>query len=81
VQVGLERRDAGVKACAVDLQVLHDTLDVVARFGERDAFDPVDGAAELAALLKEYRGSYIMAFAGYNAYLIGWLVTFLISSM
>ena len=25
------------------------------------------GAAELAALLKEYRGSYIMAFAGYNA--------------
>ena len=25
------------------------------------------GAAELAALLKEYHGSYIMAFAGYNA--------------
>jgi soluble lytic murein transglycosylase len=25
------------------------------------------GAAELAALLKEYRGSYIMSFAGYNA--------------
>ena len=25
------------------------------------------GSAELAALLKEYRGSYIMAFAGYNA--------------
>ena len=25
------------------------------------------GAAEVAALLKEYRGSYIMAFAGYNA--------------
>jgi soluble lytic murein transglycosylase len=25
------------------------------------------GAAELTALLKEYKGSYIMAFAGYNA--------------
>jgi soluble lytic murein transglycosylase len=25
------------------------------------------GAAELAALLQEYRGSYIMSFAGYNA--------------
>jgi soluble lytic murein transglycosylase len=25
------------------------------------------GAAEVAALLKEYRGSYVMAFAGYNA--------------
>jgi soluble lytic murein transglycosylase len=25
------------------------------------------GAAELAALLKEYRGSHIMTFAGYNA--------------
>ena len=25
------------------------------------------GAAEVAALLQEYRGSYIMAFAGYNA--------------
>ena len=25
------------------------------------------GAAEVAALLQEYRGSYIMTFAGYNA--------------
>jgi soluble lytic murein transglycosylase len=25
------------------------------------------GAAELAALLQEYRGSYVMAFAAYNA--------------
>src|SRR5262249_53439098 len=25
------------------------------------------GAAELAALLREYRGNYIMSFAGYNA--------------
>ena len=25
------------------------------------------GAAELAALLREYRGSYVMAFAAYNA--------------
>jgi soluble lytic murein transglycosylase len=34
-------------------------------------FDPVYniqiGAAEAAALLKEYRGSYLMTFAGYNA--------------
>ena len=38
---------------------------------DRLVFDPVYniqiGAAEAAALLKEYRGSYIMTFAGYNA--------------
>jgi soluble lytic murein transglycosylase len=38
---------------------------------DRLAFDPVYniqiGAAEAAALLKEYGGSYIMTFAGYNA--------------
>ena len=38
---------------------------------ERLVADPVYntqmGAAELAALLREYRGSYIMSFAGYNA--------------
>ena len=50
--------------------------DTAKRFGvaydwNRLLSDPVYntqmGAAELAALLKEYRGSYIMAFAGYNA--------------
>ena len=49
--------------------------DTAKRFGvaydwKRLVSDPVYtqmGAAELAALLKEYRGSYIMAFAGYNA--------------
>jgi hypothetical protein len=50
--------------------------DTAKRFGvaydwNRLVSDPVYntqmGAAELAALLKEYRGSYIMAFAGYNA--------------
>jgi soluble lytic murein transglycosylase len=50
--------------------------DTAKRFGvgydwKRLVSDPVYnmqmGAAELAALLKEYHGSYIMAFAGYNA--------------
>jgi soluble lytic murein transglycosylase len=31
------------------------------------AYNTQMGAAEVAALLKEYRGSYIMTFAGYNA--------------
>jgi soluble lytic murein transglycosylase len=50
--------------------------DTAKRFGvaydwDRLVTDPVYntqmGAAEVAALLKEYRGSYIMTFAGYNA--------------
>ena len=50
--------------------------DTAKRFGvaydwDRLVSDPVYntqmGAAEVAALLKEYRGSYIMTFAGYNA--------------
>jgi peptidoglycan lytic transglycosylase len=50
--------------------------DTAKRFGvmydwDRMVSDPVYntqmGAAELSALLKEYRGCYIMAFAGYNA--------------
>jgi peptidoglycan lytic transglycosylase len=50
--------------------------DTAKRFGvaydwERMVSDPVYntqmGAAELSALLKEYNGSYIMTFAGYNA--------------
>jgi soluble lytic murein transglycosylase-like protein len=50
--------------------------DTAKRFGvaydwNRLVSDPVYntqmGAAEVAALLQEYRGSYIMAFAGYNA--------------
>jgi soluble lytic murein transglycosylase len=50
--------------------------DTAKRFGvtydwNRLVSDPICntqmGAAEVAALLKEYRGSYIMTFAGYNA--------------
>jgi soluble lytic murein transglycosylase-like protein len=50
--------------------------DTAKRFGiafdwKRLVSDPVYntqmGAAEVAALLKEYRGSYVLAFAGYNA--------------
>jgi soluble lytic murein transglycosylase len=50
--------------------------DTAKRFGvaydwKRLVSDPVYntqmGAAELAALLREYRGSHIMTFAGYNA--------------
>src|SRR5262249_27196697 len=43
VQIRLDRGGAGAEPCAVDLQILHDPLDVVARLGERDALDPVDG--------------------------------------
>ena len=54
MQVGLDRRGAGAEARAVDLQVLHDALDVVARLGERDALDPIDrvdlGIARIAVL-------------------------------
>ena len=51
----------------------HDTAKRVgvAYSWDRLVSDPVYntqmGAAEVAALLKEYRGSYIMTFAGYNA--------------
>jgi soluble lytic murein transglycosylase len=51
----------------------HDTAKRVgvAYNWDRLVSDPVYntqmGAAEVAALLKEYRGSYIMTFAGYNA--------------
>src|SRR5216683_7575934 len=43
VQVRLDRGGAGAEPRAVDLQILHDPLDVVARLGERDALDPVGG--------------------------------------
>ena len=33
----------------------------------RDVQKPGTGAAEVSALLKDYRGSYVMTFAGYNA--------------
>src|SRR6266404_433173 len=42
MQVGFDRRGDVGEALAVDLQVLHDTLDVVARLGERNALNPID---------------------------------------
>src|SRR5215813_9251564 len=33
---------AAAKTCAIDLQVFHNPRDIVARFGDRDALDPVD---------------------------------------
>ena len=54
MQVGLHSRGAGAEARAVDLQVLHDTLRIVARLSEWDAFDPIDridfGIARIAVL-------------------------------
>jgi hypothetical protein len=43
MQVGFYRRGSIAKAPAVDLQVLHDALDVVARFGKGNALNPIDG--------------------------------------
>ena len=43
MQVWLDRRGVLAEARAVDLQVLHHPLDVVARLGEWNALDPVDG--------------------------------------
>jgi hypothetical protein len=33
---------AGVKSDTINLQILHYALDVVARFGKRNAFYPID---------------------------------------
>src|SRR5450759_381602 len=48
-------RRAGVETDTIDLQVLHHALDVVACFGERNAFHPIDrihlGIARIAVLL------------------------------
>src|SRR6476646_4745908 len=35
-------RDASIKTDTIDVQVLHDALDVVSRFGERNTFHPID---------------------------------------
>jgi hypothetical protein len=42
VYVGLSDRGISVEARAVDLQVLHYTLHIVASLGDWDALDPVD---------------------------------------
>ena len=41
-QVRLDEERVLAEPRAIDLHVLHDALDVVARLGERDALDPVD---------------------------------------
>src|SRR5262245_55377248 len=58
-QVGLDQEPrAAAEAHAIDLQVLHDALDVVARLRKRNAFDPVDridlGIARIAVLLDPF---------------------------
>jgi hypothetical protein len=59
VQVGLHRRGAGAEPRAIDLQVLHDTLHIVARLSGWDAFDPIDrinlGIARIAVLGYPFR--------------------------
>src|SRR6516165_2642024 len=43
MQVGLDQElRAAAETDAVDLKILQHALDVIARFGERDALDPVD---------------------------------------
>ena len=74
---GFDQRDRSSANAVGLMQVTpeagHDTAKRVgvAYNWDRLVSDPVYntqmGAAEVAALLKEYRGSYIMTFAGYNA--------------
>src|SRR6266481_1858204 len=56
---GLRRHlHAGVKTNTIDLQILHDALNVVSRFGKWDAFDPIHrvhvGIARIAVLLDPF---------------------------
>ena len=74
---GFDQRDMSPAKAVGLMQVTPEAgRDTAKRFGvaydwNRLVSDPVYntqmGAAEVAALLKEYRGSYIMTFAGYNA--------------
>jgi soluble lytic murein transglycosylase len=74
---GFDQRDKSPAKAVGLMQVTPEAgRDTAKRFGiaydwNRLLLDPVYntqmGAAEVAALLKEYRGSYVMAFAGYNA--------------
>ena len=74
---GFDQRDMSPAKAVGLMQVTPEAArDTAKRFGAsydwtRLVSDPVYntqmGSAELAALLKEYRGSYIMTFAGYNA--------------
>jgi soluble lytic murein transglycosylase len=74
---GFDQRDKSPANAVGLMQVTPEAgRDTAKRFGvaydwKRLVSDPVYntqmGAAEVAALLKEYRGSYVMAFAGYNA--------------
>ena len=74
---GFDQRDRSPANAVGLMQVTPEAgRDTAKRFGvaydwNRLVSDPVYntqmGAAEVAALLKEYRGSYVMAFAGYNA--------------
>ena len=74
---GFNQRDRSPANAVGLMQVTPEAgRDTAKRFGvaydwNRLVSDPVYntqmGAAEVAALLKEYRGSYVMAFAGYNA--------------
>jgi len=74
---GFDQRDMSPAKAVGLMQVTPEAgRDTAKRFGvtydwNRLVSDPVYnteiGAAEVAALLKEYRGSYIMAFAAYNA--------------
>ena len=43
LEVGFDHKAArAVETGAIDLKILHDALDVIARLGDRDALDPVD---------------------------------------
>ena len=74
---GFNQRDRSPANAVGLMQVTPEAgRDTAKRFGiaydwNRLVSDPVYntqmGAAEVGALLKEYRGSYVMAFAGYNA--------------
>jgi len=74
---GFEQRDKWPANAVGLMQVTPEAgRDTAKRFGvtydwnrlvSDQAYNTEMGAAEVAALLKDYRGSYIMTFAGYNA--------------
>jgi len=59
MQIGLDLQPRpAAKSRAIDLQILHDPLHVIAGLGERDQFDPVDridlGIARIAVTLDPF---------------------------
>ena len=64
MQVGLDQElRAAAETNAVDLKILQHALDVIARFGERDALDPVDRIDLRIAGIPIFRNPFLYASA------------------